>query len=158
MLNEFSDLRDVGRENRDLGRGRGNARDTVNLKLAERVGVLERDFAKANEVNGCAITSPNRSDLASSNLCQRFRPFAGVCRVFNSNDTRNDTRCGDWINDPLITPCKDSDADSNRYTLGALGVTSGTSVGPYEIVATIGARGPRAADETAQFDRTSRRT
>jgi hypothetical protein len=50
--------------------------------LAERVGFRERQFAKANGINGFAIISRNRNDLASSNLRQRFRPFAGVCRFF----------------------------------------------------------------------------
>jgi hypothetical protein len=62
------------------------------------VGFLERDFAKANEISGFAIISRNRNDLASSNLRRRFRPFAGVCRFFYFDDTRNGTRrdgCGD---------------------------------------------------------------
>ena len=47
---------------------------------------------KPNECNGFAIISCNRSDLASSNGCRRLRPFAGVCRFFYFNDTRNGTR------------------------------------------------------------------
>jgi hypothetical protein len=58
-------------------------------RLAERVGVFDRDLAKANEINGFAIISRNRNDLASSNLRRRFRPFAGFCRFFHFNDTRN---------------------------------------------------------------------
>jgi hypothetical protein len=50
--------------------------------MAERVGVLARDFAKANEINTFAIISRNHKDLASSNLRRRFRPFASVCRFF----------------------------------------------------------------------------
>ena len=60
--------------------------------MAERVGVLARDFAKPNGINGFAIISRNRNDLASSKLRRRFRPFAGVCRFFYLNDTRNGTR------------------------------------------------------------------
>jgi hypothetical protein len=40
-------------------------------KLAERVGVFDRDCEKANECNGFPLISRNRSDLASSNACQR---------------------------------------------------------------------------------------
>ena len=43
-----------------------------NEDLAERMGVLARDFANRNEINGFAIISRNRNDLASSNLRQRF--------------------------------------------------------------------------------------
>ena len=69
-------------------------------RMAERVGVRERDFAKANGINGFAINSRNRNDLASSNLRRRFRPFAGFFGFFYFNDTRNDTRVrllvGEW--------------------------------------------------------------
>ncbi|HYN09590.1 MAG TPA: hypothetical protein VES67_19570 [Vicinamibacterales bacterium] len=61
-------------------------------KLAERVGLFDRDLAKANEINGFAIISCNRNDLASSNLRRLFRPFAGFPRFSYFNDTRNDTR------------------------------------------------------------------
>jgi hypothetical protein len=67
-------------------------RKTANQELAERVGFLGRDFAKANEMNGFALISRNRIDLASSDSCQRLRRFAGVCRFFYFNDTRNGTR------------------------------------------------------------------
>jgi hypothetical protein len=60
--------------------------------MAERVGVFDRDFAKPNEINGSAIISRNRNDLAFSNCCQRFRLFASVCGFSESNDTRNGTR------------------------------------------------------------------
>ena len=42
-------------------------------KLAERMGVRERDFAKPNKIGGFAIISRNLNDLASSNLGRRFR-------------------------------------------------------------------------------------
>jgi hypothetical protein len=61
-------------------------------KLAERVGVPERVFSKANGINGFALISRNRNDLAASNLRRRFRPFAGICRFSHFNDTRNGTR------------------------------------------------------------------
>ena len=67
---------------------------TANLKLAERVGVLDRDFAKPNDYSGFRLISRNRNDLASSNLRRRFRPFAGFCRFFYFNGTRNGTRRG----------------------------------------------------------------
>ena len=62
------------------------------LDLAERVGDFERDFAKANEINGFAIISCNREDLAVASIRRRLRPFAGSCRFFYCNGTRNDTR------------------------------------------------------------------
>ncbi|HYN09587.1 MAG TPA: hypothetical protein VES67_19555 [Vicinamibacterales bacterium] len=68
-------------------------------KLAERVGVLARDFAKANEINGFATISRSRNDLASSSFRRRFRPFAGLCRFFYFNGTRHGTRrgaLGEW--------------------------------------------------------------
>jgi hypothetical protein len=60
-------------------------------KLAERVGVPERVVSKANGINGFAVISRNRTDLAFSNLRRRFRPFAGLCRFFYFNGTRNGT-------------------------------------------------------------------
>ena len=62
--------------------------------MAERVGVPERDFGKANEYNGFALITRNRNDLAPSNSRQRLRPFAGFCRFFWCNGTRNGTRRG----------------------------------------------------------------
>src|SRR5688500_5741695 len=61
-------------------------------KLAERVGVQSRDFAKSNEINGFAINSCNRNDLAFANLRRRFRPLAGFCRFCQRDGTRNGTR------------------------------------------------------------------
>ena len=69
-------------------------------KLAERVGFFDRDFANPNVYSGFRLISRNRSDLASSNLRRRFRKFAGVCRFFYFNDTRNGTRretLGKWF-------------------------------------------------------------
>ena len=56
------------------------------------MGVREGDLAKLNGINGFAIISRNRNDLASSIRRRRFRLFAGVCRFFHFNDIRNDTR------------------------------------------------------------------
>ena len=47
--------------------------------MAERVVVFDRDFAKPNEINGFAIISRNRNNLASSILrrrCVRLPAFA----------------------------------------------------------------------------------
>ena len=44
------------------------------------MGFFARVFAKANEINGFALVSRNRSDLASSNPRGRFRPSAGIGR------------------------------------------------------------------------------
>jgi hypothetical protein len=63
-----------------------------NRKLAERVGVLERDFPKPNECNDFAFISRNHNHLASSNTYQRFRLSGSVGGFFESNDTRNGTR------------------------------------------------------------------
>jgi hypothetical protein len=92
MLNDFNEMLDVGRENGALGHSRENAQEIGTLKLAERVGVSDRDFAKANEINDFAINSRTGNALASSDLRRRFRPFAGVCRFFYLNGTRNGTR------------------------------------------------------------------
>ena len=94
MLNEFAEVLDIGGENRALVRFRENAQEIAILKLAERVGVFDRDFRKPNDYNGCGLISRNRSNLASSNLRRRFRPFAGFCRFSYFNDTRNGTRHG----------------------------------------------------------------
>lgn len=69
----------VGEENPSLVDFVRNAEENSERELAERVGVLVRDFGKANEINGFAINSRNRNDLASSNTGRRFRPFAGFC-------------------------------------------------------------------------------
>jgi hypothetical protein len=70
-----------------------NAQDSdENEELAERVGVLAHVLAKTNEFNGFAIISRNRNDLAFAVFRRRCRPFAGICRFFYFNDTRNDTR------------------------------------------------------------------
>jgi hypothetical protein len=66
--------------------------NVLRKKLAERVEVLDREFAIPNRFNRFAIISRNRNDLASSNLRRRFRSFAGICQFFYFNDTRNDTR------------------------------------------------------------------
>ena len=95
MLSNSLHQAHVGGENCVLARSCGNAQEIAILKLAERVGFLERDFAKPNEINGFAIISRNRNDLASSNLRRRFRPFAGFCRFFYFNGTRHGTRLGD---------------------------------------------------------------
>ena len=89
---EFADGIDLGRENRALGRFGENVHEIANLKLAERVGVLARDFRKPNVYSGLQLISRNHNNLASSNFCRRFRPFAGFCRFFYFNDTRNGTR------------------------------------------------------------------
>ena len=96
MLNEFDGLSDVGRENRALACFGGNTQEIAISKLAERVGVLARGFAKANEINGFAIISRNRNDLGSSNFRRHLRPFAGLCRFFYFNDTRNGARRGQF--------------------------------------------------------------
>jgi hypothetical protein len=57
------------------------------LKLAERVGVFDRDFAIPNVYSGFRLISRNRSNLASSNLRRRVRPFTGVCRFFYFDGT-----------------------------------------------------------------------
>jgi hypothetical protein len=67
--------------------------------LKSAMGVLSFSSAisfppKANEFNGFVLMLRNRNELASSNLRRRFRPFAGFCRVFYSNGTRNGTRRG----------------------------------------------------------------
>ena len=41
-------------------------------KLAERVGVFERDLAKPNVYNDFAIISCNRNDLALAAICRRL--------------------------------------------------------------------------------------
>ena len=57
------------------------------LGVAERVGVLERDFAKANEINGFANISRNRNDLVSANSRRRlvrllaFADFPGAMEL-----------------------------------------------------------------------------
>jgi hypothetical protein len=56
------------------------------------VGVRERDFAIPNVYNHFPPILRDCSDLASSNFRQRLRPFAGLCRFFYFNDTRNGTR------------------------------------------------------------------
>ena len=56
------------------------------------MGDFERDFAKANDINGFAIISCNRKDLAFASIRRRLRPFAGFCRCFYCNGTQNDTR------------------------------------------------------------------
>jgi hypothetical protein len=56
------------------------------------VGVFDRDFAIPNVYSRLALISRASSDLASSDVCQRLRPFAGFCRFFYFNDTRNGTR------------------------------------------------------------------
>ena len=66
-----------------LSRNAGN-------KLAESVGVFDRDFVKPNEINGFALISRNRSNLAFSNLRRRCRPLAGFCRFFYFNGTRRE--------------------------------------------------------------------
>lgn len=71
-----------------IARRGGEARE----KLGERVGILDFDFAKANEINGFAIISRNRNDLASSDIRRRLLPFAGFCRSFYFNGARNGTR------------------------------------------------------------------
>lgn len=65
-------------------------RTIAKQKLAERVGVLAHVFKNSNICSGFRLISRNCNDLASSNRCQRFRPFAGVCRFFYFNDTRRD--------------------------------------------------------------------
>ena len=40
------------------------------------MGFFDRDFAISNVYSGFRLISRNRSDLASSNLRRRFRPFA----------------------------------------------------------------------------------
>jgi hypothetical protein len=60
--------------------------------MAERVGFPSRDVAKRNQINGFAIISRNRNDLASSDSRRRFRLFAGSCGFFYFNGTRNGTR------------------------------------------------------------------
>ncbi|HYN09592.1 MAG TPA: hypothetical protein VES67_19580 [Vicinamibacterales bacterium] len=47
-------------------------RKFANRGLAERVGVPDCGFAKANGINGFAIISRNRNDLATSNLRSVF--------------------------------------------------------------------------------------
>jgi hypothetical protein len=89
ILRELRQVAVFGRENRSLIRFRENPQE---LKLAERVGFFDRDFAKANECSGFALISRNRNDLASSKLRRRFRPFAGVCQFFHFDDTRNGTQ------------------------------------------------------------------
>jgi hypothetical protein len=44
------------------------------------VGVFDRDFAIPNVYNSLALISRNRSDLASSRIRRRLRPFAGFRR------------------------------------------------------------------------------
>jgi hypothetical protein len=81
-----SNIRGIRHDRRDLAeRNRlfANCEELLGKtqkKLAERVGVQERDFAKPNEVNGFADISCNRNDLAFANLRQRLRPFAGLGR------------------------------------------------------------------------------
>jgi hypothetical protein len=91
-LSESAFRTHVGKENRAPGRFRDDAQKIANLKLAERVGFPSRDVAKPNQINSFAIISRNRNDLASSNLRQRFRPFAGICRFSYFDGTRNGTR------------------------------------------------------------------
>ena len=55
-------------------------------RMAERVGVLARDFRNPNVYSVFAINSLNRNELASSNLCRRLRPFAGFCRFAGAMD------------------------------------------------------------------------
>ena len=62
MLNEFDGLSDVGRENRALACFGGNTQEIAISKLAERVGVLARGFAKANE------STVSRSSLATATI------------------------------------------------------------------------------------------
>ena len=92
MLSEIDELPNVGRENRPLARSREIAQEIVGLKLAERVGVIARDFRKPNVYSGFWLISRNGNDLASSNLRLHFRPFTGACRFFYFDDTRNGTR------------------------------------------------------------------
>ena len=89
MLSEIDELPNVGRENRPLARSREIAQEIVGLKLAERVGVIARDFRKPNVYSGFWLISRNGNDLASSNLRLHFRPFTGACRFFYFDDTRN---------------------------------------------------------------------
>ena len=60
--------------------------------MAERVGVLNREFAIPNVYSGFQLISRAGNDLASSNLRRRLPPFAGYCRFFHFNGTRNGTR------------------------------------------------------------------
>ena len=66
--------------------------DSRRRRMAERVGFFDRGLPKPNEINGFAIISRNRNDLASSNSRRRFRLFAGFCGFFYFNGTRNGTR------------------------------------------------------------------
>ena len=100
ILSEFDALLDNGRENRALIRPGENAQEIANWKLAERVGFVACDFRKPSVYSGFQSISRNRSDLASSKLRQRFRPFAGICRFFYFNDTRNGTRRDALVNRP----------------------------------------------------------
>jgi hypothetical protein len=84
----------VGGENCALDRSCGNAQEIAKLKLAERVGFPERVFAKPNVYNDFAIIPFDRNDLPFANHRRRLRPFAGVCRFWRLNGTRNDTRRG----------------------------------------------------------------
>jgi hypothetical protein len=86
---ETKQMSALGRENRALGRSCGIAQEIAILKLAERVGVFDRDFAIPNVYSGFRLISRDRNDLASSNLRLRFRPFAGVCQFFYFDGTRN---------------------------------------------------------------------
>ena len=129
------------------------------------MGVFDRDFAISNVYSGLALISRNRSDLASSNACRRFRPFAGFCRFFYFNDTRNGTR-RDVLGEFLPRDCCASATaaiflEAFPRSLNAtafmgdlslrppvspiysqrLSLTPGTRLGPYEVVSAIGAGG-----------------
>ena len=94
LLNEFDELSDPGRENRALACFRRNTQEIAILRLAERVGVLDRDFAKPNGFNGLAIILAQPQRISVFRLSPAFCPFAGVCRFLYLNDTRNGTRVG----------------------------------------------------------------
>ena len=58
------------------------------------MGVFEAVCENPNEYGRFQRNARNVNDLASSNFCRRLRPFASVCRFFQRNVTRNDTRRG----------------------------------------------------------------
>jgi len=62
--------------------------DQTEFGVPERLD--ERVFG--NVYSGFQLISRNHNDLAFANLRQCLRPFAGFCRFFYFNGTRNDTR------------------------------------------------------------------
>lgn len=86
-------------------------------ELAGRQGFPKRGFAKANGISGFEIISRNRNDLASSNLCRRFRPFASLLPVLlfqwhsEWHSTLNDVFDGDEWRQEIAADDIDERAD-----------------------------------------------